>query len=302
MTLSTTTARNSYVGDGSTALFPYTFKVYDQDDLKVYVGGTLKTITTDYTVTGVGNDAGGNVDFTPSGAPATAAEVVIFRDQPLKQTIDLILNGTISSSALEQALDEIVMEVQTLKDMIDRAPLVAAHALSTDLPITMNSLVAGKTLTAGTDEKSIIMGTADTSSRTIVTNAGDQTLGLGGPTKIVLDTVTLDTLSEFDATTNYRFTPGVAGGYLINVFMRANYIADNGLLWAEIRKNTGASGSDYLAAQMGRANITQDAKISMSALNILTPPDYIEIYVFNNTGGNLTLPAGWLQFSSVRLW
>ena len=65
MTISTTTIKNSYGGNGSTTT-NYTFKITDQDDIDVIKCSgteTTKTITTHYTVTGVGN-AGGTVVFT----------------------------------------------------------------------------------------------------------------------------------------------------------------------------------------------------------------------------------------------
>ena len=66
MTISTTTIKNSYSGDGSTTAFTYTFKITDQDDIDVIIRSangteTTKTITTHYTVSGVGNAGGGTI-------------------------------------------------------------------------------------------------------------------------------------------------------------------------------------------------------------------------------------------------
>ena len=81
MTISTTTIKNSYSGDGSTTVFNYTFKITDQDHIEVLTrtsAGTesTKTITTDYTVSGVGNANGGSVAFTT--APAFVPEFLMF--------------------------------------------------------------------------------------------------------------------------------------------------------------------------------------------------------------------------------
>ena len=58
MTISTTTIKNSYSGNGSTTTFNYTFKITDQDDIDVIIRSssgteTTKTITTHYTVLGI---------------------------------------------------------------------------------------------------------------------------------------------------------------------------------------------------------------------------------------------------------
>ena len=37
MTVSSTTTKNSYSGDGSTTVFAYTFKIFDEDDITVIV-------------------------------------------------------------------------------------------------------------------------------------------------------------------------------------------------------------------------------------------------------------------------
>lgn len=46
--------------------------------------------------------------------------------------------------------------------------------------------------------------------------SANQTVSAATPTKVVFDTETFDTNSDFDSTTNYRFTPTVAGKYLLS--------------------------------------------------------------------------------------
>ena len=69
MTVSSTTVKNSYSGNGSNDTFVYGFKIFAESDLQVIIRSstgteTTKTITTHYTVTGVGDASGGNVVFT----------------------------------------------------------------------------------------------------------------------------------------------------------------------------------------------------------------------------------------------
>ena len=90
MTISTTTIKNSYSGDGSATSFNYTFKVTDQDDIDVIIRSsdgteTTKTISTHYTVSGVGNASGGSVVFTTGNVPANGETVVLRRDTPQTQ-------------------------------------------------------------------------------------------------------------------------------------------------------------------------------------------------------------------------
>ena len=77
MTVSSLTTKNSHSGDGSTSAFPYTFKIFNEDDVTVIIRtdstGTEspKNISSGhYTVSGVGNTNGGNVTFTSGNIPA----------------------------------------------------------------------------------------------------------------------------------------------------------------------------------------------------------------------------------------
>ena len=70
MTVSAQTPINRSTGNGVTTVFPYTFKIISDADIEVTVDDVVKTLNVDYTVTGAGVDAGGNVTMTT--APATA--------------------------------------------------------------------------------------------------------------------------------------------------------------------------------------------------------------------------------------
>ena len=70
MTVSSTTNKQSYNGNGSQSVFAYTFKIFAEADVEVYVGTTLKTLSTHYTLSGVGATGGGNVTFTSGNIPA----------------------------------------------------------------------------------------------------------------------------------------------------------------------------------------------------------------------------------------
>lgn len=124
MTVSSSTTKVSYNGDSSTTVFAYTFKVFDEDDLTVVIRAadgteTTKTITTDYTVSGVGNASGGNV--TMLTAPATGQTLTILREQPLTQELDLVPNDPFPAQSLEEALDKLVFMVQSHSEELDRS-------------------------------------------------------------------------------------------------------------------------------------------------------------------------------------
>lgn len=115
MTVSSSTSKVQYNGNGSTTVFAYTFKIFDQDDLTVIIRSasgteTTQTITTHYTVSGVGADGGGNV--TMLTAPASGETITILREQPLTQGLDLVPNDPFPANSIEDALDKVVFMVQ----------------------------------------------------------------------------------------------------------------------------------------------------------------------------------------------
>ena len=74
MTVTAQTPSNSSTGNGATTVFPYTFKIISQADIEVSVDGVVQALNTHYTVSGAGDNAGGNVTFL--SAPASGAIVV----------------------------------------------------------------------------------------------------------------------------------------------------------------------------------------------------------------------------------
>ena len=119
MTVSSTTNRITYNGDGITVAFacPY---FLSNSDLKVYVDGVLKTLTTDYTVTGAGVESGGTVTFV-SAPPSGTGNVIILRDVDQLQATDLPSNDPFPSKTVETALDKLTMLLQRCRDLLGRS-------------------------------------------------------------------------------------------------------------------------------------------------------------------------------------
>jgi hypothetical protein len=110
MTVSTTTRKNSYTANGSTTVFAYGFKIFNDSDLKVYVNSVLQTIVTHYTVSGAGTESGGNVTF--GVAPLNTLSVVIIRTLPRTQATDYVDNSALSATSLEDTADKNCMLIQ----------------------------------------------------------------------------------------------------------------------------------------------------------------------------------------------
>ena len=144
MTISTTTIKNSYSGNGSTTTFNYTFKITDQDDIDVIIRSssgteTTKTITTHYTVTGVGNASGGTVVFTSGNIPSGTETVVLRRSTPQTQGVDLIENDPLPANTLEDALDKATSISQELQEQVDRSIKISRTNTMTSTEFTTSA-------------------------------------------------------------------------------------------------------------------------------------------------------------------
>jgi len=143
MTVSSTTTKVSYSGDGSTTVFAYTFKVFNASDLVVIKrtdstgSESVQTITTNYTVSGVGNANGGNVTFVT--APATGETVVIRRTSAQTQTTDYTPNDPFPASAHEEALDKLTFMVQEQQEELDRSIKVSRTNTITSSEFTVGA-------------------------------------------------------------------------------------------------------------------------------------------------------------------
>ena len=126
MTISSTTVKNSYSGNGTLDTFNYTFKVFADADLQVIIRDanateTVKTLTTHYTVTGAGSASGGTIVFTTGNIPTATETVVIRRASPQTQAIDYIANDPFPAESHEEGLDRSMMAIQQLQEEVDRS-------------------------------------------------------------------------------------------------------------------------------------------------------------------------------------
>lgn len=112
MTVPAYTGPNRSTANGVTTVFPYSFPILDDSHVLVTVNGLPRTLGVHYTVTGVGNLAGGNVVFiTP---PEPAAVVDRQRNMPYIRETNYTNLGDLLASTLNADQDAPVMMIQQL--------------------------------------------------------------------------------------------------------------------------------------------------------------------------------------------
>lgn len=116
-----------FTATGGETSFVYDFPIFDEDHLVVLrqddaaADPDTMVITTGYTVTGVGAEAGGTIVLvTP--ASATADEIyTLFRDVPEERVTDFTQAGAFNAATVNRELDLVAMIEQQLRRDIDRS-------------------------------------------------------------------------------------------------------------------------------------------------------------------------------------
>lgn len=128
MTIATQINKVLYAGDGVQTVFPYTFKIFNASDMVVIrraADGTETTLalTTHYTVSGAGSDAGGNVTLVGAQAaspPAVDEKLLVKRVVPLTQNTDWVDNDPFPAAVIENAIDRAICIAQQQQETLDR--------------------------------------------------------------------------------------------------------------------------------------------------------------------------------------
>lgn len=125
MTLESAASKAVYTGNGATTEFPFSFKVWDEDQILVSVTDAQGYVqeTGEYSVTL--SAGGGTVFYLHDGAPLPSGwKLAITRDMPFTQEDDYITGTRFNPEVIETALDMACAERQQLLEALERAVIV----------------------------------------------------------------------------------------------------------------------------------------------------------------------------------
>ncbi|ELP9164857.1 hypothetical protein R1640_002042 [Salmonella enterica] len=108
MSIPVQTPFNLYIANGSTTVFPYRFLLTQVSDLRVTANG--QTVSFGFSVSGEGNQSGGQVTF--SSPPANGTKIAIMRNIPLRRDTEYQDNGDLLASTINADFDRLWMAVQ----------------------------------------------------------------------------------------------------------------------------------------------------------------------------------------------
>ncbi|MDR6103267.1 hypothetical protein QE369_003464 [Agrobacterium larrymoorei] len=114
-----------FYGNGTTKTFPYSFKILDARHIRavlISASGDVSDLSLDngdYSVTGVGSETGGEVvKATPL---LTGQTLTLVRRLPLTQETSLENQGAYYPEVVERRLDQMVMQIQSVKEATERS-------------------------------------------------------------------------------------------------------------------------------------------------------------------------------------
>ena len=167
------TPRVSYsVAQGVTQTsFAVTFEFFDDEDLNVYVVGTQKTLTTDYTVSG-GDGSTGTVTISVTGATG-GSTVVITRSIELERTTDFPASGAFQIDSLNTELDRFTAISADLNDEISRSLRLTDYDTAVSLVLPDVNSRKGTVLAFDSSTGAVVAGPTTSGVNTLASIATD---------------------------------------------------------------------------------------------------------------------------------
>ena len=195
----------------------------------------------------------------------------------------VIVAGDVSGTCTLQAPSAAGSTVLTL-------PVIATDTLA---GIAATQTLTNKTLTSPTITGATITVAATAAPAFSAYKATGQTISNSVYTKMIMDTEEFDTNSNFDSTTNYRFTPTVAGYYQATVQLTPT------------TATTVAKVSIYKNGVATKENITFAGNVGTGVSNIISmngSTDYLEFYgYFTGTTPGTVGGANWTYFQAAMI-
>ena len=320
---------DQFSGTGSQTAFTLSAAPANTASIIVAVSGVLQDPTT-YSTSGltltfsaappVGT---GNISVRFLGIPASNIATTAYRTQTeftatAGQTtftvpsytvgfIDVYRNGVLLGSADFTATNGttvVLASGATAGDLVETISFFVSSVLNA-IPATAGAVTTPYLLDGSVTQAKLAAGVAGNGPAFSATLSGNQTLAFNTLTRLPFNTETYDTNNCYDPTTNYRFTPNVAGYYSINSNVKFNgtftrqYYFD-----VRIFKNGSLFNQALAGVSIAMGN-GQDFNVCPSALVYMNgTTDYVEIYAYQydyTASGTMNIIASTTSFSGFMV-
>jgi len=114
--------------------------------------------------------------------------------------------------------------------------------------------------------------------------SSNQSISNATNTKVQFNSELFDTDNTYDNSTNYRFTPGVAGKYVLTAVIKLQNCGDQSLFVNNIVKN-----GSQLKQTITLPGRDDDLSGIVTAIDVASSSDYYEIFSYTNGGASVLL-------------
>ena len=267
ISVSDNTPRVSYtVSQGATQTsFTVNFEFFADADLRVFVDNTLKTITTDYTVSG-GNGSTGTVTMSVTGATG-GSTVVIVRAIALERTTDFPTSGAFNISSLNTELDRIIAIHADVDDTAERGLRLqeSDDAVATTLPLkdSRKGTVLAFNATTGVPEA----GPSISSVTTVATQSANINTVAGISANVTtVAGIEANVTTVAGISSNVSTVAGISSNVTTVAGIQANVTTVAGIA-SDVTAVAGIS-SDVAAVENIKTNVTTVAGISANVTTV----------------------------------
>ncbi len=283
------TTEHFYSGNNSTTTFAYTFPYYKTSDIKVKVGGTLKTESTHYNVTGT------NIVFTSGNVPPNCTNNIhIYRDTDVDTSKATFAAGSsIRATDLNNNNLQLLYHAQEHDNVIQTGELADAEGKGqlVNANISATAAIAGTKIAPNFGSQNIVTtGTAATGAATVTGNI--TVSGTVDGRDIAADGTKLDTI-ESNATgdqTDAEIRTAVEAASDSNVFTDADHSKLNAI---EASATADQTAAEIKAAYEGESNTNAYTDAEKTKLAAIAASS--NNYVHPNHSGEVTSTADGAQ-------
>lgn len=253
-----------------------------------YVEVTNAATSNSPSVTAAGDDT--NIDLTLDGKGSGTVKTT---SSNLDITGNIVVSGTVDGRDI--ATDGTKLDgIETAADVTDETNVKAALDGATITGVT--AAAGDKVLIQDVDDSDNLKTATVTSILGQFTNvetikvhrSTTQTISTATFTKVQLDTEIIDTNSSFDSSTNYRWTPTVAGKYLVMGNVGITTPADGALFVTAIYKN----GSQAITESVNVGGASEAHLNTIGIIEMNGSTDYLELYTYHTSGSDRDIQGG----------
>ena len=112
-----TNRRIQYTTNGSQTAFAFSFQINADTELKVILGETTQSLSSNYTVS-IATNGTGTVNY--ASAPTSGQKLTILANKPLSRTSAYSTGASFTAASLETDFDNTIMVLQQFEEKIDR--------------------------------------------------------------------------------------------------------------------------------------------------------------------------------------